>query len=151
MGLSWRKFRLYCASPVRGIETCLRSGTPSPSQAGPKTALHGRTVEGFFMHCFTCGEILDEVTPIWAVLARSGHICMHCDAMFITCKLVEDDMGNVRSAHVVEYIRGGVWGHTCPHHKPGPRLRGRSQAPSGSSYLITPCTTDSGAGGPSKT
>lgn len=93
------------------------------------------------MHCFECGEILDHAQDVIWQLTVAGHICVHCDAPFIWC-------GEGR--HTVEMIRGGVWGHTCPHHKPGPRLRGRSQAPAGSSYLITPCTTDRRAGGPSK-
>lgn len=109
------------------------------------------------MHCFQCGEVLDHVDKMLFDMRYRGDLCW-CHVPVIWCETVTlapsapgggadqvgypfPDGGGETVRHVIDFVPNGVWGHTCPHHKPGPRLRGRSGAGQGR-YLILPCTSD---------
>lgn len=92
------------------------------------------------MHCFQCGEVLDHVDKVLFDMRYRGDLCW-CHVPMIWCEVDYVDQVHVVSRHFIEFLENGVWGHTCPRHKPGPRLRGRSQAGQGR-YLILPCTSD---------
>lgn len=63
------------------------------------------------MHCFQCGEVLEEGDHFAFLLLRGGMRCVHSVPM-IWC-----EPGPFVSKHVVEWVCSGAWGHTCPHQQ----------------------------------
>lgn len=82
-------------------------------------------LEGFFMHCFQCGEIF-EVDLVAFRLLKSGLRCVHSVPM-IWCPYGHENLDpSVPRRHTVEWLCSGAWGHTCPHQQSLARWGGRS-------------------------